>query len=93
MRLHIEQVGSKDRIAFDFVQNDLATEMLIAEIQALLADCIRFDLIALDLLPIVNYDLLNLLMDPLYVVATSLVPILLTVVLYLEDSIRDHLVH
>jgi hypothetical protein len=93
MRLDIEQVGSKDRIAFDFVQYDLTTEMLMAKIQALLADGICFYLIALELVPIVNYDLLNLLMNPIDVVAASLVPILLTVVLYLEDSIRDHFVY
>jgi hypothetical protein len=59
----------------------------------LFADCISLDFIILKLLPIVQDNFFNLLMNPVDVVTASFKPFLLTVVFKLEDSIRNNLMN
>lgn len=67
--------------------------MLVSKVQALLTNCICFDLVAFELFPVVDNDFLNLLVNPLDVLAAPLIPIFLAIVLYLEDSVRNNFVH
>ncbi len=93
MRLYIEQVGAKYRVGFNLIQHDLAAKMLVAEIQALLTHSIGLNLIAFELFSVVNNNFFYLLVDSLDVVAASLKPVLLAVVLYLKHSVRNDLVN
>lgn len=92
VRLHVKQVGSEDGVGLDLVEHDLTAEMLMPEVQTLLADCFCLDPVVLQLVSVVLYYFLDLLMDALEMVPASLKPLLFTVILQLEDCIRDDLV-
>lgn len=92
VRLHVEQIGAEDGVGLDLVEHYLAAEVLMTEVEALLADCFCLDPVVLQLVPVVLYYLLYLLVDALEMVPASLEPLLFTVVLQFEDSVGDDFV-
>lgn len=92
MGLDVEEVRSENRVSLDLVENNLAAEVLVAEVEALLADRLCLDLPKLQLLPVVRNHLLNLLVQASEVVLAPLEPLLFAVVFEFEDSVGDDFV-
>ena len=90
--LHVEEIRAEDGVGLDLVKHDLAAEVLVAEVQALLADCLCLYPVVLQLVSVVLDYFLDLLVDALEVVPASLEPLLLTVIFEFEHSVRDDLV-
>ena len=81
MRLYVEEVAAVNRVAFDFIEDYLAAEVFVTKIKCHFGDGISFNLIIIELCPIVSYDFLDLLVYSVEVVLALEDPLTLTVIL------------
>jgi hypothetical protein len=93
VRLHVEDVAAVDRVALNLVEDDLAAEVLVSEVEGHFGDSVGFELVCVELAAVVLDDLFDFLVDSVEVVVALGDPLLLTVVLYLEDCLGNHPVH
>lgn len=91
--LHVEQVGAVYGVAFDLVDDDLAAEVPVPEVQGGLRDGIGLYFLVLELLPVVIDNLVDLLPEPGEMGSALVQPLLLGVVLELENGLGDEPVH
>jgi len=89
MRLHIEKVAAKDGLRFDFVDDYLTAEMLVAEVECHFGDSVCTYFISLQLRTIVLYNFFYFFMQSEHMMLRFGNPLLFAVVFESEDSWRN----
>ena len=93
MRLDIEDVASKNRVSFDFVEHNLTAEMFMPVVQRHLRDSVSLDAIVVQLGPVVLNHLFDLLMHSSQVMPALRQPLRLAVVLQFKDCWGNYPMH